>query len=318
MRIFNPGVFQGNLKKKHYFEGWYFKHVTRQPDNAFSLIPGVSLAENDSHAFIQILNGYTGKTDYIRYPLSDFTWDKRRILLKIGSSVFTDNGINLNIDSDNIKMSGQINYTNMIRYPQSFFSPGIMGWYTFVPFMECYHGIVSVNHDLSGRASINGGIIDFAEGKGYIEKDWGTSFPEAWVWIQSNNFGEPDTSFSFSIAKIPWLGSFFIGFICFLYAGKKFYLFSTYNKSKVQEMSIQDDSSDIIIRNNNYILSIRVFKKSFGELRAPVSGEMSRTIKESVDSEIRLELFDNNYKRVYEDTGRNVGLEVTEPGVLIV
>jgi len=316
LRKLNPGVFQGNLKKSHYFEGWYFKHVTREQDHAFSLIPGVSLAENDSHAFIQIMDGYTGNTDYIRYPLSDFTWDKKKLWLKIGSSVFTDHGIILDIDSDNIKMSGQINYTGMIKYPGSFFSPGIMGWYTFVPFMECYHGIVSVNHDLNGKATINGAGIDFTEGKGYIEKDWGISFPQAWVWIQSNNFGEHDTSFSFSIAKIPWLGSFFIGFISFLYFDKKFYLFSTYNKSTVSEMDIKDDSTGIVIKNKNYILSISVIKKSFGELRAPVSGEMTRRIKESVDSEIHLELSDQNNNRIYKGTGKNVGLEVTEPGVL--
>ena len=63
-----------------------------------------------------------------------------------------------------------------------------MGWYSFVPFMECNHGIVSVNHDLYGEISVNGNVIDFNNGKGYIEKDWGVSFPEAWIWIQSNNF----------------------------------------------------------------------------------------------------------------------------------
>ena len=35
-------------------------------------------------------------------------------------------------------------------YPGTIFSPGIMGWYSFVPFMECKHGIVSINHDLTG------------------------------------------------------------------------------------------------------------------------------------------------------------------------
>ena len=27
---------------------------------------------------------------------------------------------------------------------------GIMGWYRFVPFMQCYHGVVSLNHKLNG------------------------------------------------------------------------------------------------------------------------------------------------------------------------
>ncbi len=311
-RLYNPEIFQGNLKKKHYFEGWYFKHVTRDQSCTFSFIPGVSLVENDPHAFIQIMNGFTRSTDYIKYPIEEFTWDKRKLFLKVGSSTFTDRGIILDIENDSIKLAGQIDFSNVIRYPKSILAPGIMGWYSFIPFMECNHGIVSVNHDLKGGISVNGNKIDFTGGKGYIEKDWGTSFPEAWIWIQSNNFREHDTSFSFSIAKIPWMGKFFIGFIAFLYFDGKFYLFSTYNKSVVSEIKHDKEAVEITVGNRMNILNIKVIKNSFEELIAPVSGEMSRTIKESVDSEVHLKLLDKSDKLKYEGSGKSVGLEIIE------
>jgi hypothetical protein len=311
-RLYNPEVFQGNLRKKHYFEGWYFKQVTKDQSYTFSFIPGVSLVENDPHAFIQIMNGFTRNADYIRYPLDEFRWDKRNLFLKVGSSTFTGRDISLNIESENINLTGQIDFNNIIRYPKSIFSPGIMGWYSFIPFMECNHGIVSVNHDLHGEISINRNVIDFTGGKGYIEKDWGVSFPEAWIWIQSNNFEEHDTSFSFSIAKIPWMGRYFIGFIAFLYLNKKFYLFSTYNKSIVSEIYHNKDIIEIKFRNSRNILKIRVIKNSFADLRAPVSGEMSRRIKESTDSEVDLQLFDKYNNQEYEGTGKRVGLEIIE------
>jgi tocopherol cyclase len=312
LRLYNPEVFQGNLRKKHYFEGWYFKHVTQDLSRTFSFIPGVSLVENDSHAFIQIMNGYTGNTNYIRYPLDDFRWDKRRLFLQVGSSTFTGEGIILDIESESLNLKGKIDFINMIKYPKSIFSPGIMGWYSFVPFMECNHGIVSVIHDLLGEISVNGNVIDFNNGKGYIEKDWGVSFPEAWIWIQSNNFGEHDTSFSFSIAKIPWMGRFFIGFIAFLYQNKRFYLFSTYNKSIVTEIYHNKETIEITVSNNKNTLKIKVVKNSFGDLRAPVSGEMSRRIKESLDSEVQLQLFDKYHNSEYTGTGKSVGLEIIE------
>lgn len=311
-RLYNPEFFQGNLKKKHYFEGWYFKQVTKDQSYTFSFIPGVSLAENDQHAFIQIMNGATRNTDYIKYPLEEFSWDKRRLFLKVGSSTFTGSGILLDIENETIKLTGQIDFSNIIRYPKSIFSPGIMGWYSFIPFMECNHGIVSVNHDLQGGISINGNVIDFSGGKGYIEKDWGVSFPEAWIWIQSNNFKEHDTSFSFSIAKIPWMGKFFIGFIAFLYLNNKFYLFSTYNKSTVSEIRHNKDRIEITVSSRINILKIKVIRNSFGELMAPVSGEMSRRIKESIDSEVHLQLFDKYDNQEYDGTGNSVGLEIIE------
>jgi tocopherol cyclase len=171
---------------------------------------------------------------------------------------------------------------------------------------------VSVNHDLLGRISVNGNVIDFDGGKGYIEKDWGVSFPEAWIWIQSNNFKEHDTSFSFSVAKIPWMGKYFIGFITFLYLDKKFYLFSTYNKSTVTEINRNKDIIEISVRSSENILKIRVIQNLFGELRAPVSGEMSRRIKESIDSEVHIQLFNKYNNLEYEGTGKSVGLEIIE------
>ena len=312
LRLYNPEVFQGNLKRRHYFEGWYFKNVTKDLSHTISFIPGISLVENDPHSFIQIMSAYHGITDYIRYTLDEFKWDKRRLFLRIGSSTFTDRGIILNIRNERIKLSGQIDFNNIIKYPGSIFSPGIMGWYSFVPFMECNHGIVSVNHDLCGEISVNGIVIDFNKGKGYIEKDWGVSFPEAWIWIQSNNFREHDTSFSFSIAKIPWMGRYFIGFIAFLYLRKKFCLFSTYNKSIVSEINHDKETVDITVKNKKNILKIRVNKNSFGDLIAPVSGEMSRRIKESIDSEVHLQLFDRYNNLEYEGTGKSVGLEIIE------
>ena len=270
-RLYNPEIFQGNLRKKQYFEGWYFKQVSQDQTYTFSFIPGVSLVENDPHAFIQIMNGYEATSDYIRYPVNEFSWDTRRLFLKVGSSTFTASGIILNIESENINLTGKIDFSNMIRYPKSIFSPGIMGWYSFVPFMECNHGIISVNHDLYGKISINKNEVDFTGGKGYIEKDWGTSFPEAWIWIQSNNFKEHETSFSFSLAKIPWMGRFFIGFIAFLYLNRKFYLFSTYNKSVFSDITHSKEMIEITVRNKWNILKSRSLR-----IRSEISEHLFR------------------------------------------
>lgn len=312
LKLYNPEVFQGSLRQNRYFEGWYFKQVTSDLSCTISVIPGVSLAGKDSHSFIQILNGSTGEADYIRYRINDFGWDKKQNHLRIGSSVFSSRGLILDIHSEKFNLSGKIDFKNIIKYPTTIFSPGIMGWYSFIPFMECKHGIISVNHDLHGEITINGKAINFNNGKGYIEKDWGVSFPEAWIWVQSNNFAEHETSFSLSVAKIPWLGRYFIGFIAFLHLRNRFYLFSSYNKAVISKINHNNNLIEITLRNKNHILKIIVVKKLFGDLRAPVSGEMSRTIKESIDSEVHLQLSDRNNNPEYEGTGKSVGLEIIE------
>ncbi len=310
--IYKPEVFQGSLKKKNYFEGWYYKNVSNDLKHVYSFIPGVSLNNSNPHAFIQVINGISGKTDYISYKLDQFTWDKKSLFVKIGNSVFTENSIDLDIDDKNLKVAGHLDYHNLVKYPKSILSPGIMGWYSFIPFMECKHGIVSVNHSVSGEIKVNDILYDFNKGKGYIEKDWGSSFPEAWIWLQANNFSDTDVSFNFSVAKIPWIGKFFIGFIAFLYFEKKFILFSTYNNSELSDISHTQDSLRFSLKNRNSILKVSVTKNSFSELIAPVSGDMSRRIKESIDSEVKLELFDKKGNLKYSDSSKRAGLEVIE------
>jgi hypothetical protein len=64
-KIFHPEIFQGSLNGKNYFEGWYFKHVSENADDAFAVIPGISLSD-DTHAFIM-------KAEPEEVPISDMT-----------------------------------------------------------------------------------------------------------------------------------------------------------------------------------------------------------------------------------------------------
>ena len=312
MNVFKPEVFQGKLTGKHYFEGWYFKNVSSDLSQVYSFIPGISLNAANPHAFIQVINGITGKTQYVEYLVSEFTFEKDSFLVKIGNSVFTSDYMHLDIDSPLIKVSGQIGFSNVVKYPSSLFSPGIMGWYSFVPFMECKHGVVSVSHGIDGDLWIDNQKINFFGGRGYIEKDWGKSFPESWIWLQSNNFQNSDACIMLSIAKIPWLGSYFTGFLGFLYYEKEFYPFSTYLKSKITEFKLIDGKVVVHLKSKKHELHIVACPKNSGVLLAPKLGQMSRRIKESVDSELDIQLHDKSGTLLYSDKAARAGLEVID------
>jgi tocopherol cyclase len=312
MKVFKREVFQGSLTKKNYFEGWYFKHISHDKKSVYAFIPGVSLAANNAHSFIQIINGVTGETHYISYDINDFIWEKEDLWVKVGNSVFTDKFIDIDIEDKSIRVSGRLEYSNMVKYPKTILSPSIMGWYSYIPFMECNHGIVSVNHSLDGVLNFNGNSVDFGGGKGYIEKDWGTSFPEAWIWLHSNTFNTENASLFVSVAKIPWLGRFFMGFICFLYVDGKFYRFSTYNNSKILSITYEDRVLSIRLENNLYVLNVVATHQRSGVLKAPSFGEMNRHIKESIDSTVHIQLFDKSNRMIFEDNGVRAGLEIIE------
>ena len=59
-----------------------------------------------------------------------------------------------------------------------------MGPFRFLPGMECSHGVISMGHALEGTLTLNGAVLDFAGGTGYVETDRGRSFPSAYLWTQ--------------------------------------------------------------------------------------------------------------------------------------
>src|SRR5210317_742626 len=133
MKIFKPEVFQGSLKRKKYFEGWYFKPVSADLQRVYAFIPGISLNRSESHSFIQVLNGVSGQSFYITYPIKEFSYSKQKFEISVGNSSFSGEHIDLDIDDAEIKVKGRIDYDGGSGYPKRLISPGIMGWYSYVP-----------------------------------------------------------------------------------------------------------------------------------------------------------------------------------------
>lgn len=312
MKVFRPWVFQGSKNKKNYFEGWYFKHVSADMLYVYSIIPGISLSRENSHSFVQVIDGLAGETYYFEYPVEAFSASGKTLSVKVDQSLFTEKGISLKLENKSMKIAGDIRYNEFSYYPSKPLKPGIMGWYSFVPFMECKHGIVSTRHQTEGVLSINNKIQNFDKGTGYIEKDWGTSFPESWLWLHCNTFTSSDASFMLSVAKIPWLGSYFIGFISYLSFGDSFFNFSTWSKASIKTLNYNNNTINIVLANRNHKLIIKAVNNKPGNLKAPVKGSMSRTIKETVDADIELWLTDRYDKQLFHDSGKRGGMELID------
>ena len=56
--IWHPECYHGWGKSKRFFEGWYYKIVSKDQNNAFAIIPGIAMDENgNKQSFIQVLDG---------------------------------------------------------------------------------------------------------------------------------------------------------------------------------------------------------------------------------------------------------------------
>jgi tocopherol cyclase len=311
-KLFHPEVFQGSLKKSNYFEGWYIKNVSSDLEHAIAFIPGISLSEEDPHAFIQFVDGINRITAYFRYPLESFVFDKKKFRIKVGDSFFSDEQISIDLSNNEFNIKGTLNFSGHKRFPKSITMPGIMGWYSYIPAMECNHAVVSVHHDITGIVTINGTEKNFTNGSGYIEKDWGVSFPESWIWLQCNNFETRGTSLMLSVAKIPWRGHYFIGLISVLSIDGKTEVFASYNNSVIESLKqINKNLVEIKIRKGRKTLSIKAAKSGSALVVAPVNGKMSARIKESINSEVEYIYTDENGSTLM-GKGQRAGYEEME------
>jgi tocopherol cyclase len=310
VRLYHPEIFQGSLKNRHYFEGWYFKSIDAGEQNAFAVIPGISLAGDKSHAFIQFLDGPNHRSFYFKYPLADFWVAKDKFEIKIGKSFFSRFKMQLDIDDPQAKITANLDFKNITPWPVSLLSPGVMGWYRFVPKMECYHAVLSFNHEITGGFEINGEKKDFTGGRGYSEKDWGTSMPSSWIWFQTNHFDESGVSIFGSIAKIPWLGSYFTGYIFGLLYRNKIYRFATYTGAKITRLTVEKLNIKAIVEDRDYKLEISASRQEGADLPAPKFGEMSSKVNESLRSKLSVKLINIRDNSVlFAGEGRNAGLE---------
>lgn len=312
-KIGNTTIFQGNKKKKKYFEGWYFKMVSPNGKAILSVIPGISLSEDGSeqHAFIQIINGQTAETAYYSFPIETFSFSKKEFAIKIGDNYFSDNKIILNLKDSVSFVSGKVEMSNLVAYKSGkLLNPGIMGLYRFVPYMQCYHGVVSLTHNLNGQLNVNNQIHNFDGGSGYIEKDYGSSMPSAWIWMQSNNFTNTNSSFMLSIADIPWLGKSFTGFLGYFYHNDKMYHFATYRSTKLQLETPDASTVNIKMENRKSTFIINAVSNNSGLLKAPEKGSMDRRIAESIDARLKITMLDKKGNVVLTDSTNISGLEL--------
>lgn len=365
-RIFNPILFQGNLNKTNYFEGWYYKNVSDDEKTIVSFIPGISLFENDEHSFIQYIYKSIDEnskeileTGYCRYSIDNFSYNDNPFKVQIGKSVFTENFVQINIEDESLSFMGQLDFGLLTPIKKSITMPNIMGYFGYIPAMECYHGLISMKHSVNGQIAINHKnesltkqlfepettieqteynlteqtsssansskieelgntskitkttlTIDFNNGSGYIEKDWGTSFPRKYIWMQCNHFENESVSIVFSVADIPFGKKSFEGYLCNFCINGEEYRFATYNKSILNINHISDDNFSLSLENKKAKITITAKINNAGVLIAPKHGEMKNQIKEELSGGIDIVFKDKKTNHDFVGKGRSAGIEI--------
>lgn len=307
----HPEGFHGTRESAGFFEGWYVKLVSADRRHRWAVIPGVFLGlDGADESFVQVLDGTTGESWYHRYERSDFAAAPHAFEVTVGPNRFGADGVRLDLPEAGLR--GEVSFTDPLQpWPVRLHSPGVMGWYAWVPFMECYHGVVSLGHGLAGTLDHRSGPLSFDGGRGYLEKDWGRAFPAGYVWMQTNHFGTPDTCLTASVALIPWLRGEFRGFIVGLWHDGVLHRFATYTGASTTDLAISDAEVRWRMRSRRgATLDLVAERRRGGLLHAPVRTQMHRRVEETLDARVHVRLTAPSGRILLDDTGEHAGLEV--------
>ena len=322
--IRHPEAYHGRGVTRGFFEGWYVKLVSADRSQRWAIIPGIFRGQpghaeagggSRDEAFVQVLDGRLGRSWFSPYATDEFEASDRAFDVRVGPNRFSASGVTLELPH----LRGTIEFTSPLEpWPVTWREPGIMGWYGFVPFMECFHGIVSFGHGLRGSLEIDGVETSFDGGRGYIETDWGEAFPSGYVWMASNHIdvsegpaeAAADASLIASVAIIPWIGRSFRGSIIGFRHSGRLYRWTTYNRSRETRLTIDDRHVRWSVAGPDGVLELDAERVRGGLLHAPLRTAMHQRVEETIDARIAFRHRDHDGNTLLAGTADCAGLEV--------
>lgn len=250
---------------RDYFCGWYFK--CQSETQTLAVIPAIHRSKNEPSCSVQIITDDGAWP--IALPYDQWQKDKDGFRIRIGENTFGEEGIQLHLHAPALSVKGDIRFGKLsrIRYD-------IMGPFQYVPFMQCRHSVLSMEHTVNGTLCVNGKDYRFHDAVGYIEGDRGYSFPKEYAWTQCSF---PGGSLMLSVADIPWGPARFTGVIGVIRWQGQEYRLATYLGAK----AVRIHKGEIVVRQGHTVLTVKLIERRPQALMAPVSGAMTRTIHES-------------------------------------
>lgn len=286
--------YHGDGRRKEFFEGWYLKHQKG------SMVLGVIIAvhrdrQGKMTGSVQVITG--DKAFDTNFSMKEIRMGKKKFWVRMGRNYVSEKGMHLNLELDGVQISGTIKY-GKFKEPET----DVMGPLRYIPFLQCNHGVLSMTHRLLGKLYVNGEPWDFTGGTGYIEKDWGCSFPERYLWAQCNWKGNGVMA---AFASIPFCWISLPGCVVnILYEGRQYRL-ASYLGGRV---AAYDRRSAVFIQGNKKLV-VRLLSGRAFKLKAPNKGCMDRRIKEILAGRVRFQFFQNG-KCIFDVINHEAGFEI--------
>jgi len=188
-----------------FYEGWYNKVSDPETGESFFFIytvvnPGPNMPE-PKMAFIYCGRQKTLQTVYQEFPVEDYSAAPGYRDVRIGpDSRATAPRFAGTAMEGNKSCSWDFDVDNVVPWHET------MGWMTGHTDRKTNWTVGTMRGDASGYVEFEGKRFTMKNARAYCDHNWGTVFPEQWVWLQAASFDNHDTAIALSGGLVQFAG----------------------------------------------------------------------------------------------------------------
>ena len=187
-----------------FFEGWYVKLVeadrSRRGRSSLACFWGSDGRRDE--AFVQVLDGTTGRSWYERYDPAEFHAETGPFDVTVGPNRFTRRGRHTR--RAGVGLRGQVRFATVHAVAGDGAGPGDHGLVRVGPVMEATTASSRSATTWRGRCRAAASRPRLGGGRGYLEKDWDARSPRATCGCRATTSPRRACASVASIAVIPW------------------------------------------------------------------------------------------------------------------
>lgn len=304
LSIHKPSSLQGNFDRNKYFEGWFHKIYSSKYKASFIVIYGYATGNStNKFGFIQV-HIPNQQVLIMYFDKNEIFCDPNQHVIRMGAHVLTTHKIDINTNEIGI----QLDLTN--NQPIRTFKNS-MGYNYVIPNLPCYHAILNKSHTISGE--IRAGDTSFVMGKdmGYLEKNWGTSFPDNYIWLHAVDPTNTEVNLLFSQAEIKWMGGTFLRHLGYLNFENECIDFRQFKNSEVSSTFVGSEKQ--LIRFSSKLIELEISIVLGGQVlfKGPEDGALRRDIVHYTDAFMEVKLKRNAETTVFRLVGNYENVQIT-------
>ncbi|MBE6023037.1 MAG: hypothetical protein E7231_07365 [Cellulosilyticum sp.] len=295
-------------KQKNYFEEWQMKVLDAKQEKVLGISIHLDQIGETNEGMLQVSYDTGIDCNRISFKCDELSSHEEAIIA--GKNHIGAEEVLLDINEKKLSIKGKLMINRVINLNQSFLKPGLMGYYKHIPFLEFYQEVLTLQGKVAGEFCIDGETVDFTDGHYFLQKQWGSKFPNVWLWAQCSGFEKKkDLAIMVGVARLKVLFNYYTAFAIPIYYNDQVEIFSNYNGGHISKLYRYKGYIHCTIIQKDKLLDLKIYGRDEVERTSSKESHGIRDIYEC--NRVKMEVkISQNGNVLLEDSSLECSIEM--------